>query len=976
MTPAPRDDDAPACDFAAVFFRENKEILRARRRHRIPKREGLVGLALSGGGIRSATFSLGVLQALARHDKLASIDYLSTVSGGGYIGAWLSAWIHRKGLAEVQAQLKPRAAGPGESACEAPEITWLRRYSNYLAPRLGLLSADSMTLVATWVRNVLLNLVILVALLGACCLLARLLLGFAMPLIDNHGDESGYAAAWVAFFLFPTAVSFNLSGIGQRGPRHELAWTSTTPGVLLLVVLPGLAATVLASIALFSPASSVRRDLANLALGVAVLLALGGVFWLAYQLMCRRGVRVIAKETLIFALAYAAALGTGYALLEFFMRAMHPLGPTATERAAQLLAFGPPGLMAAAGIAGSVVVGLVGRVYFEASREWLGRLNAWFVTVAMAWLAVFGLAFYAAPLLAWADAMSATWVKALAGAGWVGGLATALLVPKPGTRTLLGRLGGRAIDAVATLVVAVVCIAVAGLTTEALVRIEGSPRATVDTPQRQAQVAVSIAAGTRTAESRFSVAEPAEPPLAEFIKASFVEQGRVVDDIVPLARQCRAPRGWRAQQYDAANPWEAPWWCVFRGVLPRDLDLTFAVFLAVLLVLAVFGWRVDVNKFSLHNLYKNRLIRCYLGASRQAERRAQPFTGFDDDDDVPLARLRTTPGNGAVRPLHIINTALNITHGSNLAWQERKAASFTFSPFHCGYALGASTGDADPTRTTLRRPPPAGTGGGVVPPARHAAATVDAYRDARRYGLERDAHRQFTLGMAMATSGAAVSPHMGRASAPALAFVLTLFNVRLGRWSPNPQGRKWTRASPALGLVCLLQELFGYSNERRNFVYLSDGGHFDNTGVYELVRRGCMTIVAVDAGADYGRAFDDLANLVRKCRVDFGVRIELGFDKLGTSRADEAASNGWAVGQVHYGPGRVGRLIVIKPTLLALAKLGVDVFSYAKRDELFPQQSTVDQFFDETQFESYRALGERIGSACLEDRECRLPAAE
>jgi Patatin-like phospholipase len=107
--------------------------------------EKRAALCISGGGIRSATFGLGVLQGLARCGLLDRFHYLSTVSGGGYIGAWLSAWVHRAdgGLRSVAAQL----AQPRDKSRPNPEeIQNLRSYSNYLSPRLGMFSADSWTL--------------------------------------------------------------------------------------------------------------------------------------------------------------------------------------------------------------------------------------------------------------------------------------------------------------------------------------------------------------------------------------------------------------------------------------------------------------------------------------------------------------------------------------------------------------------------------------------------------------------------------------------------------------------------------------------------------------------------------------------------------------------------------------------------------------------------------------------------------------
>ena len=107
----------------------------------------LFGLAFSGGGVRSATFNLGILQGLARLKILASFDYLSTVSGGGYIGSWFSAWISRKGFHRVQEGLVPERAGRPDKS-ETHEVKFLRNYSNYLTPRKGIFGADTWTAIA------------------------------------------------------------------------------------------------------------------------------------------------------------------------------------------------------------------------------------------------------------------------------------------------------------------------------------------------------------------------------------------------------------------------------------------------------------------------------------------------------------------------------------------------------------------------------------------------------------------------------------------------------------------------------------------------------------------------------------------------------------------------------------------------------------------------------------------------------------
>jgi len=149
------------------------DMLREEKKHVVELRDSelrrevadkdLFGLALSGGGIRSATFSLGVLQALAQRGWIRKIDYLSTVSGGGYVGSWLSACIyhaHKTGENDAVAVIEKRIAPTGIRAddVEPTKIRFLRAYSSYLTPRLGLLSGDTLALLTGFLRNLSLNL--------------------------------------------------------------------------------------------------------------------------------------------------------------------------------------------------------------------------------------------------------------------------------------------------------------------------------------------------------------------------------------------------------------------------------------------------------------------------------------------------------------------------------------------------------------------------------------------------------------------------------------------------------------------------------------------------------------------------------------------------------------------------------------------------------------------------------------------------
>src|SRR5207253_8398033 len=150
----------------------------------------------SGGGIRSATFNLGILQGLAQLGLLRKFDYLSTVSGGGYIGSWLMAWMHHQniGIKEVEKKLAPAAYEP-QNVTEASEVRFLRNYSNYLTPRTGLLSADFWAFLASYLRNTLLNLIIVLLALLSLLLLPRSIV--YLPHFLDRFDDWGYGLAWL-----------------------------------------------------------------------------------------------------------------------------------------------------------------------------------------------------------------------------------------------------------------------------------------------------------------------------------------------------------------------------------------------------------------------------------------------------------------------------------------------------------------------------------------------------------------------------------------------------------------------------------------------------------------------------------------------------------------------------------------------------------------------------------------------------------
>ncbi|UZW60644.1 hypothetical protein [Lysobacter enzymogenes] len=205
----------------------------------------------------------------------------------------------------------------------------------------------------------------------------------------------------------------------------------------------------------------------------------------------------------------------------------------------------------------------------------------------------------------------------------------------------------------------------------------------------------------------------------------------------------------------------------------------------------------------------------------------------------------------------------------------------------------------------------------------------------------------------MSVSGAAVSPNMGHHSSPAVSVLLTLFNARLGWWVENRNAER--HAANFAGLN-LLSELVSNMHENGKYAYITDGGHFENLGIYELVRRRCRFILAVDATADPERRFSDLANAVHKCRVDFGAEIDIDTNLMNALCPTTGHSRRCAaLGKITYRDGEQGVLLYLKPSLLG--DRSADIRNYAKSNPRLPHQPTSDQFFDETQFECYRQLG-------------------
>jgi hypothetical protein len=229
------------------------------------------------------------------------------------------------------------------------------------------------------------------------------------------------------------------------------------------------------------------------------------------------------------------------------------------------------------------------------------------------------------------------------------------------------------------------------------------------------------------------------------------------------------------------------------------------------------------------------------------------------------------------------------------------------------------------------------------------------YRDSAFYG----GPEGISLGTAVAISGAAASPNMGSYSSPSVGFIMTLFNARLGSWLGNPGAageRSWRNAGPRSAVHSLLREALGLTTNNSPYVYLSDGGHFENLALYEMIMRRCLHIVVLDGACDSEMSLGDLGNALRKIRIDMGVPIEFSDDAISSLRQQRKRC---AMGIIRYSAVDSacadGVLIYIKP--MVLGNEPPDVQSYAAVNPAFPHESTADQWFSESQTESYRMLG-------------------
>lgn len=916
---------------------------------RTPPRD-VAGMCFSGGGIRSATFNLGILQALAELKLLGKFDYLSTVSGGGYIHQWLAAWWKRESVNEGES-VDALPSGPGSAfetvrkalvaqpastlpGIEATQISFLRQFSNYLTPRIGAVTTDTWTAIAIWMRNTfLVLLIIMAALLVVFSLLRAGIVGLD-GLADCHGKRWWVAPAGLALLLIGGGLILCWFRRYARWinvePKSVSSETWREPGVndqriTLALVAIFCGAVFYTIICMGSPTIdtagnsgllmwlwSLRESREALALLLVVMLWPIALGWAGFT-----DVRYEKAYPMQWGWKHrlwtiVSGLISG-ALVWFLMAAgFRFLWKQVPRWWQELVCFAQE-----ATVRGTISTTL--QEMFKALVTHVDKHPRIFHELVFV---------FAPPLLMMALFLSS-----------VLHLGLNKLVFRDEVLEWMARLRSLGFLVSFGWLAATGCVVLAGPLFAALA---GLKAATWWSFATTAWGAISgggaFAAKKEDSGGNSFWAKYGRPVLVALAPWVFV-----IGLFVGLA--------------------------ALVSTVTMNLDgTTNVVHMAMLfglslLVAAAYGWQVDINEMSMFSFYRNRLARCYQGAS-VIDRRPDPFTGFSRDDrSLGLAELRYTSLAGVngtyPGPFPIFCCTLNFSSGEEMAWQERKGASFAYTPLYSGYDIPWTGIDREEDSRKVY---------------------YNGFRDTTDLGKPYGP----PLADVCAASGAAVSPAWGYRTRPGLSFLMTCFNARLGVWKRNTRypmrsdnavrtaSPRLEPQSPRVGLWYLFRELFAKTNAKSEFLYLSDGGHFDNMGLYELVRRECRYIVICDAECDGNLNFEGLAMAVRKCRTDFGVDIQLDVKKLRKDKDTGFSDVHCVVGTILYPnedpqtPSRDrGKIVYLKSTMTGGEP--ADLLSYKLEHPVFPHDSTGNQWFSESQFESYRTLGRFIGMTSLKN---------
>lgn len=349
------------------------------------------------------------------------------------------------------------------------------------------------------------------------------------------------------------------------------------------------------------------------------------------------------------------------------------------------------------------------------------------------------------------------------------------------------------------------------------------------------------------------------------------------------------------------------------------MDVADYPIVAGLLVLSlVLAYFANINHVSIHRFYRNRLMEAYMpfdiARGRQGDSENYPHATAEDADCCYLANLPQTSA-----PYHLINATVQTMGSENPKLKRRCGDSFLFSALYCGSAC------TDFVRT-------------------------GAYMDGK-----------IDLATACAISGAALDPNTEMTRSRSMSFLITLLNLRSGYWARNPNNKQYKKhLSHPTWYYYIFKDLLGRGlDETCAQVHITDGGHFENLALYELIRRKCRYLVVSDAGADPEWTFQNLSSVIEMVRVDFGAKIILDVSPLKPQGESRISTQPYVTGHVVYNDDSTADLLYIKTCIIN--ELQEDIYGYRRENPDFPDQTTADQFFDEKQFEAYRELGFQIG---------------
>jgi hypothetical protein len=842
----------------------------------------LIGLALSGGGIRSATTNLGILQALSRMEVLPLVDYVSTVSGGGYIGTCLSALLSWNGDPATKSK-DPCARfsfGPGRSPTFSTAwhnfpfraefvpglsragsdiVAHLRTHGNFLIAHVGFLTRHTLRGVGNFLTGILLNVTaFLLILFTASAIYLMAVLWVAPSLPQSLGNTPAAAslpdtsrAALVD--ADSSVVRVQTAGCPQGEPSCAIETRTTQRTPTLWQRVRRNSAVVSAALQKFFKDGAAPRTGATSTLGLGPN---GRYFPLALPVVLGAGLAILTFLWIGFALSHylggevakVSKLRRGESVEDAFERRLlswlasitaviafgtlaiaHWMYRDALQGPDQLLwLFVPFAVVASTRIVSILIAVLILPQTWLHPHFWSRRMRSlWGAFQAITiygWWLLLVLAFLPVAIYALRDHS-----LALGSSAFVSLLLTRLLTSKRVRETRGWKLiFGRFRNALLGILVALVL----------------------------------------TLGLLFFAAS-----LANF-----------------------------------AQTWVQP----------------AIIGLITLLLLAFVGLFADTNKLGPHYFYRDRLAETYL-LSELPDPKGR-LGVFQDAMEMPLRCLHgegvgTTSGFRNTSPYQLISAAINLAGSRDLTRKDRKSGYWLFSKLYCG---SVHTG----------------------------------FRETEHYRSG-----ETLLARAVAISGAAASAAMGRFTFFAQAFATVLFNIRLGHWLENPRFEHSIRAQE--GWVFwpgyLWREVILRTTETARLVNLSDGGHTgDNVGIYPLLQRRCKVIIACDAECDPGVTFGSFTEALRQAYIDMGIDVDIDLTMIRPDRLTGLSRSHCAVGRIRYPdrPDQESYLVYLKNSMTGDEP--EPQLNYKTQSPDFPHESTADLFFDDSQFESYRALGVHI----------------